>query len=265
MRRGAPLAPWLGSAALARRSRRLLVLGRLPAKRRRARRDRRASRRPRTQPRPGHPRHGARRPAAGLRLRRHRHARPSTRIAREGVRFDHAATTVPFTLPAHSSMLTGLYPPRHGVRENVGFVLAAGAPTLAERLRDGRLRHRRLRLRLRARRRAGAIGRGFDTYCDDFDPARDRRAPTSPRRSATAPRPSPPPTRWLDERPAGKPFFLWLHLYDAHDPYTPPRAVRLALPRAARTRPRSPTSTSSSAASAASSSGAGCSAAPRSR
>ncbi|MGH9465277.1 MAG: sulfatase-like hydrolase/transferase, partial [Thermoanaerobaculia bacterium] len=57
-------------------------------------------------------------------------------IAREGVRFTNAATTVPFTLPAHSSILTGLYPPRHGVRENVGYVLPESVPTLAERLEE---------------------------------------------------------------------------------------------------------------------------------
>src|ERR1043166_1366954 len=57
-------------------------------------------------------------------------------IAREGVRFANAATTVPFTLPAHSSILTGAYPPPHGGRENVGYGLAGGTPTLAERLRE---------------------------------------------------------------------------------------------------------------------------------
>jgi hypothetical protein len=36
------------------------------------------------------------------------------RFASEGVRFTNAASTVPFTLPAHSSILTGTYPPHHG-------------------------------------------------------------------------------------------------------------------------------------------------------
>ncbi len=55
-------------------------------------------------------------------------------LAREGVRFQNAATTVPFTLPAHSSIMTGTYPPYHGVRENVGYFLDEGLPTVAEQL-----------------------------------------------------------------------------------------------------------------------------------
>ena len=58
-------------------------------------------------------------------------------FAAEGVLFSNAASTVPFTLPAHSSILTGLYPPGHGVRENVGYTLDSGIPTLAEVLSDG--------------------------------------------------------------------------------------------------------------------------------
>ena len=37
-------------------------------------------------------------------------------FASDGVLFSNAASTVPFTLPAHSSILTGLYPPGHGIR-----------------------------------------------------------------------------------------------------------------------------------------------------
>ena len=50
------------------------------------------------------------------------------------------------TLPAHASMLTGLYPAEHGIHENARY-LDADHVLLAERLRDGRLPHRRLRLR----------------------------------------------------------------------------------------------------------------------
>ncbi len=55
-------------------------------------------------------------------------------FAVEGVRFTNASSTVPLTLPAHASIMTGLYPPGHGVRENVGTVLDARIPTLAELL-----------------------------------------------------------------------------------------------------------------------------------
>ena len=57
------------------------------------------------------------------------------RLAREGVRFDAAFSPAPLTLPAHASLLTGLLPPRHGVRNN-GFRLADTVPTLASHLQS---------------------------------------------------------------------------------------------------------------------------------
>ena len=54
------------------------------------------------------------------------------RLAREGVVYDNARTVAPLTGPAHASMLTGLYPPRHGVRVNASMALPEAARTLAE-------------------------------------------------------------------------------------------------------------------------------------
>ena len=90
------------------------------------------------------------------------------RLAAEGVRFANASSTVPFTLPAHSSIMTGLYPPSHGVRENVGYVLGADRTTLAERFRDAGYRTGGFVSAFVLDARWG-IGRGFDTYVDDFD------------------------------------------------------------------------------------------------
>ena len=53
-------------------------------------------------------------------------------IAARGVRFVEAAAPTPLTLPSHASLLTALDPPRHGHRDNSGFVLPAAATTLAE-------------------------------------------------------------------------------------------------------------------------------------
>src|SRR5687768_16725967 len=58
------------------------------------------------------------------------------RLADEGVTFEQAFTPVPMTQPAHTSLFTGLYPGRHGVRDNVGTTLTGEAVTLAERLRE---------------------------------------------------------------------------------------------------------------------------------
>jgi arylsulfatase A-like enzyme/predicted Zn-dependent protease len=141
-------------------------------------------------------------------------------LAREGVRFTSAATTVPFTLPAHSSILTGVYPPRHSVRENVGYALGEGTPTVAERLRAGGYATAGFVSAFVLDSRWG-IGRGFDTYFDDFDPGTIAGANLAAAQRDGAETVA-AAVRWLDGRPPDKPFFLWLHLYDAHDPYTPP-------------------------------------------
>ena len=56
-------------------------------------------------------------------------------LAREGAVFEQAVVTAPLTLPSHASILTGLYPPRHGVRDNTGAALADSQTTLAEHLK----------------------------------------------------------------------------------------------------------------------------------
>ena len=56
------------------------------------------------------------------------------RLAEHGVRVADAVTVAPVTLPAHASILTGRYPPEHGVRDNGEFVLGPDSVTLAETL-----------------------------------------------------------------------------------------------------------------------------------
>ena len=159
------------------------------------------------------------------------------RLAAEGIRFANASSTVPFTLPAHSSIMTGLYPPSHGVRENVGYVLAPELATIAERFRDAGYLTGGFVSAFVLDARWG-IARGFDAYVDDFDLdamaganlGSVQRAGTETIGHALA---------WLDETvlsagraddaggAAGRPpFFMWLHLFDPHDPYEPPEPFR---------------------------------------
>ena len=149
------------------------------------------------------------------------------RLADEGILFTNAASTVPFTLPAHSSIMTGSYPPHHGVRENVGYVLGSSLPTLAEEMSAS------------GRSTAGfvsafvldarwGIGRGFDTYFDEFDLEENESANLGSVQRDGADTIS-EAVRWLDTSPA-QPLFLWLHLYDAHDPYEPIEPYRSQYP-----------------------------------
>ena len=149
-------------------------------------------------------------------------------FASDGVLFSNAASTVPFTLPAHSSILTGLYPPGHGVRENVGYTLDPGIPTLAEVLSNEGWTTAGFVSAFVLDGRWG-IGRGFDHYFDDFDLS-DFETPnlSSVQRSGDVTIAE--AVRWLDDRPQDSPFFLWLHLYDPHDPYTPPEPFKSLYP-----------------------------------
>jgi arylsulfatase A-like enzyme len=147
-------------------------------------------------------------------------------FAEEGVLFTNAATTVPFTLPAHSSILTGLYPPGHGVRENVGYTLDPRVPTLAEVLSTAGWSTAGFISAFVLDGRWG-IARGFDHYFDDFDLSGFESANLSSVQR-TGDVTVAEAIRWLDRRPSDRPFFLWLHLYDPHDPYEPPEPYKSA-------------------------------------
>jgi arylsulfatase A-like enzyme/lipopolysaccharide biosynthesis regulator YciM len=144
-------------------------------------------------------------------------------LAVEGVRFTNAATTVPFTLPAHSSMMTGTYPPFHGVRENVGYELGDRLPTLASSLADGGWATGGFVSAFVLDSRWG-IGRGFETFFDDFDPAQSASGNLASVQRDGAETVA-AALDWLDRRSPG-PFFLWLHLFEPHDPYEPPEPYR---------------------------------------
>ncbi|MGB5159829.1 MAG: sulfatase-like hydrolase/transferase [Thermoanaerobaculia bacterium] len=149
------------------------------------------------------------------------------KLAAEGILFSNAASTVPFTLPAHSSIMTGTYPPFHGVRENVGYVLGSSLPTLAEKMAaSGRSTAAFVSAFVLDSR--WGIGRGFDTYFDEFDLKESESANLgSVQRDGTDTIAA--AVRWLDTDPE-RPLFLWLHLYDPHDPYEPIEPYRSQYP-----------------------------------
>jgi len=137
------------------------------------------------------------------------------RIARDGVLFERAIASAPITLPAHASLLTGLYPFAHGVRNNGNFTLDDSVPTLATALHDAGYRTAAFVSAFVLDRRYG-LARGFDVYDD-----RVRLERRGDETAAAA-------VAWLRARSGqgaprdAAPFFLWLHLYDPHDPYAPP-------------------------------------------
>jgi arylsulfatase A-like enzyme/Tfp pilus assembly protein PilF len=145
------------------------------------------------------------------------------RIARDGVLFEQAAAPAPLTLPAHSSLFTGKYPPQHGVRDNGGFFLDERETTLAERLKANGLKTGGFVGAYVLDRRWG-IAQGFDTYSDDFDLSKFA-SPTLGEVERPANEVADHALAWLETVKASR-FFGWVHFYDAHSPYVPPEPYR---------------------------------------
>jgi len=128
-------------------------------------------------------------------------------LAEESIVFDAAFTTAPWTLPAHASMLTGLYPEEHGAGHATVFTpLAEDVGTVSERLSAAGYR-------TIAHVGGGYVGRaygldrGFDEWLD--------------RHGATLESVLPETLAALSEA-GGEPFFLFLHTYGVHGPYKHP-------------------------------------------
>src|SRR4030095_961031 len=147
------------------------------------------------------------------------------RLARTGVRFTRALTASPLTLPAHCSLMTGVNPPAHGVRDNGASALPADVPTLSSALSSKGYSTAAFVASRVLDRRFG-LDRGVACY-DDAMTAEEVGEQGYPERRATAVTDA--ALAWAKGMPASKPFFLWVHYYDAHAHYAPP-GVRKGCP-----------------------------------
>jgi choline-sulfatase len=147
-------------------------------------------------------------------------------LAREGVVFEKAFAQAPITTVSHATILSGTYPQFHGVND-FGVPLPASIPWLPDVLRGQGYRTAAFVGALILDPRGGlapGFDRGFDTYDAGFKIKRgkeDRYATMERRGGEVVSR----ALAWLAQRPAG-PFFLWVHFYDAHDPYEAPEPFR---------------------------------------
>lgn len=149
------------------------------------------------------------------------------RLAEQGMVFERAYSSCPLTIPSHSTIFTGRFPPSHGVRDNGDFVLGPEQVTLAERLDDAGYQTAAFTSAFPTQARWG-FDQGFDVYQDPLS-----RLPTQ--------------LDWRDQRTADEvvdgalatlqgfsqdePVMVWLHLFDAHWPYAPPEPYASEHPR----------------------------------
>ena len=141
-------------------------------------------------------------------------------LAKDGVRFTHAFTPSPITNTSHVSILTGLLPSVHGVTD-FAIPLAASHPTAAQLLKKSGYHAAAFigAVILDSKSLAPGLDRGFDFY-DNFP----EHATTKSRWGRVERRGMEVvqhAENWLNSHRAG-PHFVWVHLYDPHDPYEPP-------------------------------------------
>jgi len=137
-------------------------------------------------------------------------------LAGEGIRFARAYAPAPLTLPAHATILSGLYPAAHGVRNN-GRELDPKVRTLTEILKGHGFATAAFVSSFSVDSRFG-LGRGFDVYEDTFQAAAPLKGANSERRAEET---FALFSRWFDGASQGR-FFAWVHYYDPHLPYDPP-------------------------------------------
>lgn len=141
-------------------------------------------------------------------------------LASGGIRFTQAFTPSPITTPSHTSILTGLLPTAHGVTD-FGIPLASSHITLAELLKEKGYQTAAFigAIVLDSKSFAPGLDRGFDFY-DNFP---ENASPASrwervERRGMDVVAHA---EQWLNDHSRGS-HFVWVHLYDPHDPYEPP-------------------------------------------
>ncbi len=151
-------------------------------------------------------------------------------LAQDSVRFTRAYTVTPLTIPAHSSIMTGMFPPRHGVRDNGDFFLSEGAITLAERLKVAGYRTM-ASVGAEVTSHHWGFSQGFDAYFDDMGgPEGDEQNRWRVERRGDAVVDD--ALSWLEQNGTGEqPFFAWVHLFDVHHPYEAPEPFASQFPR----------------------------------
>ena len=140
-------------------------------------------------------------------------------LARDSVLYERAYTTTPLTLPSHASLMTGLYPIRHAVRDNGRNPLPDAATTLAERATRRGLATAAV-VASAVLDPVQGLAQGFAHYDRVRRPSASTTTAHYAERDADAVLAG--VRRWLDERDPTEPFLLWVHFFDPHFPYEAP-------------------------------------------
>jgi len=138
-------------------------------------------------------------------------------LAYKGVRFMNAVCQVPLTLPSHASIFTGTNPPFHGIKVNGSYYLKDEFITLPEVLKKRNYRTAAFIGSFSVDSRFG-LNQGFDIYDDKFETKELRKELSSERKAKEVFFCF---KEWFLRNYNNK-FFIWVHFFDPHTPYSPP-------------------------------------------
>lgn len=151
---------------------------------------------------------------------KHRTTPNIDRLAKDSLFFKDAFSTIPLTLPAHSSMLTGLIPPTHGVHDNFEMRLPEETVTIAEIMKDNGYTTYGIISSVVLSRRFG-LDQGFDVFDDAFVEQAEDIIVAEQNGAETTEH----AIKWLTDN-SDKKKFMFIHYYDPHTPYAPPEPFR---------------------------------------
>lgn len=137
-------------------------------------------------------------------------------LAQNGVRFEHARSASPWTLPAHTTMFTGQLPATHHIVDDT-ISLEPSTPVLPVLLKESGYQTGGFVSTLYVSKIYG-FDRGFD-YFEDFDLHTEKRNLSG---EVVAEEIVSQAMTWWSSTEANKPVFLFLHFYDVHYEYDPP-------------------------------------------
>ncbi|MGA8808767.1 MAG: sulfatase-like hydrolase/transferase [Thermoanaerobaculia bacterium] len=144
------------------------------------------------------------------------------RLAADGIAFENAYAHVPLTFPSHATILTGRLPYENGVRSNIGYTLDPNAYPTLPRLLSEHGYATGAAVSAYVLRRDTGFGSLFDFYDDSMEVWESATLGALQRHGGETVRAA---LGWLD-KVNGKPFFLFLHLFEPHSPYEPVEPFR---------------------------------------
>jgi choline-sulfatase len=147
-------------------------------------------------------------------------------LSRESIVFDDLNSHYPLTLPSHASLLTGLLPTHHGVRDNIGYALARNTRTIQTRFKSAGYATGAAVSAYVLRHQTG-IAEGFDFFDDAIEMAGTGDSLADSQRDGRLAVDA--LANWIDRQGSSK-VFAFLHLYEPHTPYSPPPTHHLRDP-----------------------------------